>query len=339
MSRDEMVVYLDRYASAFAAPVRENVDVSAIESRPERGFTLETSDGELDADTVVLATGAFKRSHRPAAAAATLPPELFQIDVDDYRNELALPPGTVLVVGSGQSGCQIAEELHEAGRKVVLACGRAPWIPRRIGDRDLVWWLLESGFLDASVDSLPAPEARLSANVLATGHGGGHDLHLRTLQAHGVVLAGHFLGATETHARFAPDLAESVAWGDERHAQFMGLVREVVERRALDPPQLEDPPLFVSEAPETMDLSELGAVIFAGGFRPDYSSWLPWPEAFDEFGFPLHEDGASTVVPGLYFVGVHFLRKRKSSSLVGVGEDAGIVAGRIFEALSPVSSR
>ena len=88
-----------------------------------------------------------------------------------------------------------------------------------------------------------------------------------------------------------------------------------------------------------MDLSELGALIFAGGFRPDYSSWLPWPEAFDEFGFPFHEDGASTVVPGLYFVGVHFLRKRKSSTLVGVGEDAGVVAGQISEALSSVSAR
>jgi hypothetical protein len=88
-----------------------------------------------------------------------------------------------------------------------------------------------------------------------------------------------------------------------------------------------------------MDLSELGAVIFAGGFRPDYSSWLPWPEAFDEFGFPFHEDGASTEVPGLYFVGVHFLRKRKSSTLVGVGEDATLVAGRISEAFSSVSSR
>jgi cation diffusion facilitator CzcD-associated flavoprotein CzcO len=226
MSRDEMVAYLERYASKIAAPVRENVDVRAIESRPEGGFVLETSEGELGADAVVLATGAFKRSFRPAAD--TLPAELFQIDVDDYRNEAALPPGTVLVVGSGQSGCQIAEELHEAGRKVVLACGRAPWIPRRIGDRDIVWWALETGFLDAPVDSLPAREARLFANVLTTGHGGGHDLHLRTLQAQGVVLAGHFLGATETHVRFAPDLAESVAWGDERYAQFMGLVREVV---------------------------------------------------------------------------------------------------------------
>jgi Pyridine nucleotide-disulphide oxidoreductase len=326
MPRDEMVGHLERYASAIRAPVQEGVDVTSMEATREGGFVLGTSDGDVRAGAVVISTGAFQRQHRPNAA--SLPPELLQIDVDDYRNEQALPPGTVLVVGSGQSGCQIAEELHEAGRKVVLACGRAPWVPRRVGDRDFVWWLLESGFLDATVGSLPSPEARLFANVLATGHGGGHDLHLRTLQAEEVVLAGHFLGSTRTHVRFAPDLADSVAWGDERYIQFTGLVREVVEKHGLDLPDLADAPPFEAEPPEELALSELGAVIFAGGFRPDYS-WLPWPGAFDDLGFPIHDEGASTVVPGLYFVGVHFLRKRKSSTLIGVGEDAAIVAEQI----------
>ena len=219
MPRDEMVAYLERYASKIAAPVRENLDVSAIESRPEGGFVLETSEGALGADAVVFATGAFKRSYRPAAA--TLPPELFQIDVDDYRNEAALPPGAVLVVGSGQSGCQIAEELHEAGRKVVLACGRAPGSHAGSATKTL-----------CGGRSRPVPRR---ARRLTPCSGGtalrqraddgawwGHDLHLRTLQAQGVVLAGHFLGATDTHVRFAPDLAESVAWGDERYAQFHG---------------------------------------------------------------------------------------------------------------------
>src|SRR5207344_1560679 len=106
------------------------------------------------------ATGAYQRPHRPAAA-RTLPTELAQIDLDDYRNEQALPPGKVLIIGSGQSGCQIAEELSEAGRDVVVACGRAPWAPRRFGGRDLFWWAQETGFLDCGVDSLPTPEARL----------------------------------------------------------------------------------------------------------------------------------------------------------------------------------
>jgi putative flavoprotein involved in K+ transport len=333
MPRDEMVGHLERYASDIRAPVQETVAVTSLEKTREGDFVLETSDGDFRAGAVVLSTGAFQRPHRPANAAG-LPPRLLQIDVEEYHNEQALPPGTVLVVGSGQSGCQIVEELHEAGRDVVLACGRAPWVPRRVGDRDFTWWLLESGFLDVTVGSLPSPEARLFANVLATGHGGGRDLHLRTLQARGVVLAGHFLGSTGTHVRFAPDLADSVAWGDERYAQFTDLVREVVEKHGLDLPEIEEAPPFEPEAPEELELSELGAVIFAGGFRPDYASWLPWPAAFDELGFPIHDEGASTVVPGLYFVGVHFLRKRKSSTLIGMGEDAAIVAGRISEDLT-----
>ena len=328
MPRDEIVGYLERYASDIKAPVRENVEVSSI-ARPGPGFELRTSEGDLHADAVVLANGAYQRPHRPAAE--TLPSGLFQIDVGEYQNEQTLPAGRVLIVGSGQSGCQIAEELHEAGREVVLACGRAPWLPRRFGGRDLVWWVVETGFADAPVESLPDPSARLFANVLATGHGGGHDLHLRTLQAQGVTLAGHFLGASDGRLRFAADLDESVAWGDERYLQFRGLADKLVSERGLAQHGLDDPEPFRAEAPEELALSDFGAVIFAGGFRPDYASWLPWPEAFDEHGFPIHEDGASTVVPGLYFVGVHFLRKRKSSLLGGVGEDAALVAGHIGE--------
>jgi putative flavoprotein involved in K+ transport len=331
MRRDEFVAYLERYAAERQAPVREGVDVGSLESVPESGFVLRTSAGDLRANAVVLATGAYQRPYRPSAA-ASLPTDLLQIDVEDYRNEQALPPGKVLVVGSGQSGCQIAEELHDAGREVVLACGRAPWTPRRWGGQDLLWWANETGYLDQPPQSLPGPEALLFANVLTTGQGGGRDLHLRTLQDRGVVLVGRFLGATDGHARFAPDLHESVAWGDERYALFMGLVEKLVAERGLEPPALDDPKPFEATPPESLDLKDVGVVIFAAGFRPDYRSWLPWPEAFDAHGFPVHREGASTVVPGLYFVGVHFLRKRKSSLLIGVGEDAAIVARQIAEA-------
>jgi len=235
----------------------------------------------------------------------------------------------VLVVGSGQSGCQIAEELHEAGREVFLACGRAPWAPRRLGERDLVWWAVETGFLDAPVSSLPSPSARLLANVQATGSGGGHDLHYRTLRKMGVTLLGHFLGADGHRARFAPDLGESVAWGDQRNAQLMGLVRKVVAERGLSRPEIAEPEPFDGGGPEEVNLRGFGAVVYSGGFRPDYESWVRIPGAFDELGFPIHDEGASTVVPGLYFVGVHFLRKRKSSNFIGVGEDATIVARQI----------
>ncbi len=334
MPRDEIVAYLERYAARIAAPVREGIEVTSLRPGPDGGFLLETSAGEIVAHTVVLSAGAYRRPHRPAGA-ATLPADLLQIDVADYRNPAELPAGPVLVVGSGQSGCQISEELHHAGREVFLACGRAPWFPRRLGDRDLAWWGLETGFLDAPVSSLPSPAARLAANVQASGAGGGHDLHYRTLRKMGVTLLGHFVGADGRRARFAPDLGESVAWGDERNAQLTDLVRKLVAERGMPMPEIPEPEPFNADAPEELNLSGFGAVVFAGGFRPDYDSWVRFPGAFDELGFPVHEEGASTVAPGLYFVGVHFLRKRKSSLLNGVGEDAAIVARQIGERQVP----
>ena len=168
MPRDEVVAYLERYAAGFEAPVREGVEVTSLRPGPDGGFLLETSAGQIAARTVVLGTGAYQRPHRPAGA-ATLPADLLQIDVEEYLNPAELPPGPVLMVGSGQSGCQIAEELHQAGREVCLACGRAPWMPRRLGDRDLVWWALETGFLDAPLSSLPSPAARLGRQRASDG--------------------------------------------------------------------------------------------------------------------------------------------------------------------------
>jgi putative flavoprotein involved in K+ transport len=330
MLRDEVVSYLERYADVAGAPVREGVEVTALRQKAGGGFELDTSDGRIEAHTVVLGTGAYQRPHRPPGA-ATFPPDLLQIDVADYRNPAELPDGPVLVIGSGQSGAQIAEELHEAGREVFLSCGKAPWLPRRIGGRDLTWWGVETGYFDRPPSSLPSPAARLNANLLTSGRDGGHDLHLRTLRAMGVTLLGRFLEGENGRARFAGDLAESVAWGDERRADFVRLVRDCATERGLPQPDLPDPEPFDPSAPEELDLRGFGAVIFAGGFRPDHASWVDCPGAFDDLGFPVHEDGASTVAPGLYFVGVHFLRKRKSSLLIGVGEDAEIVARQIAE--------
>jgi putative flavoprotein involved in K+ transport len=259
----------------------------------------------------------------------TLPAGLLQLDAEAYRNPAELPPGAVLVVGSGQSGCQIAEELCEAGRDVFLSCGRAGWAPRRLGGHDLFWWLLHTGDLDDPVSSLPSPAARLGANIQATGRDGGHDLHYRTLQRLGVTLLGHFRGSDGRRVRFAPDLADSIAWGDQRNAKFMDRIRAFARERGMSAPEILEPEPLATDSPETLDLSEFGAVVFAGGFRPDYESWIHCPGAFDDLGFPTHDDGASTAVAGLYFVGVHFLRKRKSALLLGVGEDATLVAERI----------
>ncbi|HLA16330.1 MAG TPA: hypothetical protein VJZ72_05465, partial [Candidatus Limnocylindrales bacterium] len=177
--------------------------------------------------------------------------------------------------------------------------------------------------------------ARLGANPLATGHGGGHDLSLRTLRAMGVTLVGHFLGATGHQARFAPDLTDSVAWGDARYREMRGLVFQAADERGLPRPEMADPDPFDGAAPEEVSLDGFGAVVFAGGFRPDFRAWLPWADAFDEMGFPIQVDGASTVIDGLFFVGTHFLRTRRSSTLFGVGQDAAIVARTIAERRTP----
>jgi putative flavoprotein involved in K+ transport len=330
MPRDELVTHLERYATAIEAPVREGVEVGSVTPQPDGEFALATSGGDIAASAVVLCTGAYQRPHRPAGA-ATLPAALHQIDVEDYRNPGQLPPGQVLVVGSGQSGCQIAEELHRAGRDVLLACGRAGWGPRRMGGYDLFWWLHAAGDLDDRVEALPNPAARLTANLQASGQGGGHDLHYRTLQRMGVTLLGHFLGGEGRQARFAADLAEIVAFADQRNAKLMDGFRKAAIRLGLPDPEIPDPEPIEVDTPELVDLSGLGAVVFAGGFRPDYGSWVHCPGAFDELGFPIHEEGASTVARGLYFVGVHYLRKRKSALLIGVGEDAAIVAAQIAE--------
>ena len=329
--RDEIVGFMERYAATFDVPVREGVDVHSLERRDGGGFLLETSVGPIEARRVVLASGAFQRPTK-LAGASTLPSDLVALDVLDYRSPSELPAGPVLIVGSGQSGCQIADELAEAGRDVFLSCGRAAWLPRRIGDHDFVWWLYESGFVDASVDTLPEPRARLWANVLGTGRNGGYDLHLRTLHERGVVLLGHLRGIDGRRAFFVPDLPESLAWSDERYFQLIELFTRFANERGIPAPDLPEPAPLESDPIETLDLTGFAAVVFAGGFRPDYGSWVHIPGAFDELGFPVHEDGASPVADGLHFIGVHFLRKRKSSSFPGVVEDAPIVARRIAEA-------
>jgi putative flavoprotein involved in K+ transport len=329
MPRDDIVAHLETYAGLFSAPVREGVSVASLGAAPTGGFLLDSSVGEIQAEAVVVCTGAYQRPHRPPGA-DSLPAELLQLDTEDYRAPDALPSGKVLVVGSGQSGCQLTEELHEAGRDVFLACGKAPWAPRRIGGRDLLCWVSGTPFLEALVTDMPSPPDRLGANGQATGRSGGHDLHYRTLQRMGVTLLGHFRGAANGSAYFAPDLADSIAFGDARYAEVRNLIRQVCAARGLAVPEMPGPPGLAAEPPDSVSLAGLAAVIFTSGFRPDYSNWVRF-EAFDELRFPLHRDGANTVIPGLYFCGVHMLRKRKSSLLMGVGEDATIVAQTIAE--------
>ena len=206
----------------------------------DRVFTLQTSDGAYRARSVVVCTGAYQRPHRWTGARSG---GVVELDADAYSNEAALPPGKVPGRQRTDS-LQIAEELHEAGREVVLSCGRAPWAPRRLGGRDVIFWLIDARFYDQSAADLPSPAARLVANLQASGHHGGHDLNYRTLRDAGVTLAGRFLGAEDGRLHFASDLADSVAFGDARYAEIRKLLLDYCARVEVDAPELPDPPPF-----------------------------------------------------------------------------------------------
>jgi putative flavoprotein involved in K+ transport len=193
--QDEIVAYLEKYAAAGQLPVRDGVQVHGLR-RAEGRFELATSEGDREADVVVVCTGAYQRPHRPPALAG-LPPGVPVLNTIDYREPGQLPPGTVLVIGSGQTGCQLTEKLHRAGREVFLSCGRAPWAARRLDGIDILTWLANTTFFDQSLSALPSPAARLIANLQTTGARGGHDVHYRTLQALGVPLLGHLSGVAE----------------------------------------------------------------------------------------------------------------------------------------------
>jgi putative flavoprotein involved in K+ transport len=323
--RDEIVSYLERYAAAcVTGEVREGVQVTSIGPGQDAQLRLETSDGAMQARAVVVCTGAYQRPYLPAAVSG-FPESVTVMDATQYRNPDQLAPGRVLVVGSGQTGVQLAEELYLAGRDPVLACGRAPWAPRRIGDRDVITVLAEAGFYDQPCSTLPSPEARLVANFQATGGRGGHDLHYRVLQDLGVELTGRLDKVCDGVVRFADDLAESVAFGDAKYGDMRRLVRDRLGSVA---DQFPDPEPFRCSPADALDVASVGTVILTSGFRPDYRRWVLLP-VFDDLGFPIVEDDLRTSVPGLYFCGVHFLRTRRSSLLFGVGRDAALVAAAV----------
>jgi putative flavoprotein involved in K+ transport len=329
LSREGIVAHLQDYAASFGAPVRTGIGVEAL-TPAAGGLLLRTAEGDhIRARTVVVATGAFQKVNRPAWVSA-VPADGPVLDSLQYLSPASLPDGAVLVVGSGQTGCQLAEELVLAGRRVILACGRAPWMYRRLDGIDFVDWLQETPFFDLPVSALPVPQARFTSNPQATGAGDGHDLTTRTLAALGVQLSGHVGGVADAVVTFVDDLAASVAWGDDRFRELRDLIQTAQTGRGKRAPSIPPPPAFDgSAALLSLDLSEVGSVVLTMGYRPDYSAWIDVPGAFDELGFPVHSDGASTVVPDLYFVGVHFLRTRRSALLMGVGRDASLVADSI----------
>lgn len=327
MTGSEVAGHLQAYAGRLGR-VRQGVPVRGLRRHAGGGFELRTDGEGIRSRIVVVATGAYQRPLVPAAVAG-LSPDVPYVDVSGYRNPAALRDGAVLVVGSGQSACQIAEELALSGRDVVMACGRAPWFLRRVGGRDLFDWLLDSTFYEQTPDQLPAPAARHGANIQATGAGGGHDLHYRTLAALGVRLVGHLV-ATDGHtATFAHDLPEVIAAGDAGFRFVRDTIEAVCRRVGVPAPDIPAPGRLDTTAPTSLDLRGFGAVVVATGFRSRYTEWIDIPGLVDEQGFPVHVDGESVVAPDLHFVGVHFLRRRRSSLLFGVGDDATATATRI----------
>jgi len=326
MPRDELVDYIQRWADGFKAPVKEGCAVTSLD-QDGGGFTLRTDMGDIDARTVVVATGGYQRAHLPRGA-SEMPAGLTQLLAEEYRNPAAVPEGAVLIVGSGQTGCQLAEELHESGRRVILACGRCIWAPRRMGGHDLVWWLTETGFADRTLADLPSPAARLLGNPQASGHGGGHDLHYRTLKELGVELVGRFEGVDDSKVHFG-EFDAAVAGGDALAAVLKKWIDALCEKRGLAIPWELPPPMHLDARRELdLDREGVGVVIWTTGFRPAYD-WVHLP-VFDDMGFPVQTDGRSAV-SGLYFMGVHFQRKSRSATLYGVQEDAQLVAEHIIE--------
>jgi putative flavoprotein involved in K+ transport len=332
MGRDAVVEHLEQFAASFDPPVRFGVRVTSVEQNPAGdGYLVHTDSGDFEADDVVVAAGNFQKGHIPAFA-SDLAEEIVQLHTSDYRNPEALPDGAVLVVGSGQSGAQIAEELYQSGRKVYLCVGNATRGPRRYRGKDMGWWLNEMGEFDQTVDTLPSPKARFGASSHVTGKNGGYTLNLHQFARDGVILLGHIEGARGSTITLAPDLMENLANADRAAAEVKQRVDEYIEKHGLDAPEpeAESEPQdgYDAEIIRELDLNAEGIkiVIWATGFSFDFS-WVKLP-VFDEYGYPIQQRGV-TDYPGLYFLGLTWLYKMKSGLLSGVGEDAAHIAADI----------
>jgi putative flavoprotein involved in K+ transport len=330
MRRDEVVAYLEGYANRLPVAYRTRVTDVQRDSRC-RSYTLVTnSGGTLRARNVVVATGLYQRPKIPALA-SDLPHDVEQLHSDSYRNPEQLPRGAVLVVGSAQTGCQIAEELNESGRRVYLCVGRAGRMPRRYRGRDSSWWSVELGLYDRTVDKLPSPAAKFFGKPHISGGRGGHTINLHQFARDGVVLLGHLQGVRESTVILGPDLKENLAAADRFEAEFTRSVDDYVARTGFTAPPETLPVLtdgFERDVEPALDLRRAGiaCAIWATSYSFDYS-FVKLP-VVDSDGYPIEDRGA-TRYEGLYFVGLPWLHDAKSGLLYGVGNDAAYIASRI----------
>ncbi|MFK8332989.1 flavin-containing monooxygenase [Pseudomonas sp. BJa5] len=330
-AKDQVAEYFEAYARKFNAPIRTGVEVRNLVRNSERpGFTVETSDGVIEARQVVVATGPFQRPVIPPIAPQD--DKVLQIHSAQYRNPQQMPEGAVLVVGAGSSGVQIADELQRAGKQVYLSVGAHDRPPRAYRNRDFCWWLGVLGEWDAETMQ-PGKE---HVTIAVSGARGGHTVDFRKLAHQGMTLVGLTQSFDSGVVRFADNLAENIARGDENYLALLDAADAYIARNGLDLPlepeariMLPDPHCLTQPIRE-LDLAKAGitSIIWATGYSVDYS-WLK-VDAFKDNGKPKHQRGVSSE-PGIYFVGLPWLSRRGSAFIWGVWHDAKHIADHIVK--------
>jgi putative flavoprotein involved in K+ transport len=327
MTHLEFIALLEDYVRRHDLPVEEGRAVTSVMADKD-GFIVQVGKETVRAANVVLATGGLCLPFPRPAWAASL--SQLQIDGCDYRSSAGLPAGSVLVVGSGQTGAQVAHDLVGAGRTVYLATGRVGRIVRRYRGNDMLRWMEDSGFMDVRREEIIAATGRLPGRGVI---GATRTLSLQFLSAEGVVLTGRLTGFAEGRLTFADDLDEHMRFADQASVNIKRFVDDYIAREGIaavpaedDPaetvaPRLRVPPIL------TLDASEPGCIIWCTGFSGDYRC-LQVAGALDAQGAPLHRDGVG-VVPGLYFAGIDFGTKRSSGTIRAVDEESTLFAGLI----------
>ena len=340
-----MVGKLERYAATLNADVRTGVRVRSLEPSG-RGFLVQIETaGEkvrsIASSSVVIASGFFRVPKIPRLS-RKIPDWIVQVHSADYRNAARLPSGAVLLVGSGQSGCQIADDLLREGRKVYLSTSKVARIPRRYRGRDIFEWWSKMGVLDETIEDLEDPNLRYAAQFLISGDAHrGRTLSLQELARRGAHLLGRLVGFQDDRLCFQENVLENIRYGDRTSEKVKRTVDQYIERAVSPAPPAErdsadepDPVLESKVFPAHLNLEETGArtIIWCTGYVPDFS-WIDAP-VFGEDGELMHERGQS-VVPGLYFIGFPWLHCRKSGLIYGVEDDARYVAQSIVARLFP----
>jgi len=328
----EVVRFLDGYADFIKAPVRCGVEVASLERASDSGrYLLNTNNVTFEASNLVIATGPYQLPVIPAMS-ADVPKTIFQLHSNAYCNASQLPPGSVLVVGSGASGCQIADDLNQSGRQVYLSVGRHSRMPRRYRGQDFAYWGAALKRPEQIVDTVPV-HLRRGSEVLLTGANGGYDVDLGAMAARGIVLLDHLQGINDGYLTLADDLLQNLAKGDESLENFKRAVDDYVTKNGLDFPTEREPDVepHIPTAVSRLNLKDSGvsAIVWASGFRCNFD-WVKLP-IFDEACEPVHRRGV-TQFPGIYFLGLRWLYKRKSAFLLRASgaEDAAYLAQQIM---------